>query len=406
MADDPSSLRTPDRLGVLFLQTPTAEPLGADNWVHVQIADRLDRATHRVASTCVPTTAGRPTPLARALARIDDIDVIPVPPGPGRPRSRTPAAFARVALDGIRSVASLARLVRIVRRDDVRIVHAADRPRDAVMCVILGRLTPARSVLHVHVKYGDWMSGPLRWALRTAHERVAVSDFVRRSLVDAGHDGETTHTVLNGIRPGDWTADSSRRREVRASLGLDDDSIVVVTVCRLFAEKGTQELIRAVPELASVDARVHLLIVGADRDPAQSYRRVLDELVTDLGVAERVTFTGQRDDVADLMASADVFAMPSFEEPFGLVFCEAMAMGLPVVALDSGGAPEIISHGVHGLLPPPDHHDALVSGLAMLISEPGRRRAMGEEGRRHVERHFDVDRMASDMAALYREVAR
>jgi glycosyltransferase involved in cell wall biosynthesis len=97
--------------------------------------------------------------------------------------------------------------------------------------------------------------------------------------------------------------------------------------------------------------------------------------------------------------------MPSFEEPFGLVFAEAMAMELPVVALRNGGTLEVVAEGRTGLLSDPGDGDALAANLATLLDDPDLRRRMGAEGRRCVEDRFTIDRMAADTEDVYRSVA-
>ena len=105
-----------------------------------------------------------------------------------------------------------------------------------------------------------------------------------------------------------------------------------------------------------------------------------------------------------MMAAADIFAMPSLGEPFGLVFLEAMAMQLPVVALDSGGAPEVVDDGVTGLLVEPGDTDGLTRRLLALLEDPERRQQMGAAGRQRVEALFTTPRMAADTATVYRRL--
>jgi type III pantothenate kinase len=92
--------------------------------------------------------------------------------------------------------------------------------------------------------------------------------------------------------------------------------------------------------------------------------------------------------------------MPSFEEPFGLVFAEAMAMGKPVVALASGGALEVVADGETGLLSPPGDAAALAANISLLLADPERRDRMGRAGRDRVERLFRPERLCGDYAAL------
>src|SRR5262249_34492298 len=129
-------------------------------------------------------------------------------------------------------------------------------------------------------------------------------------------------------------------------------------------------------------------------------------MVQRLGLAANVQLLGHRSDIGALMAAADIFAMPSVGEPFGLVFAEAMAMELPVLALDSGAAPEVIEHQVTGLLAPSADSVQLGRDLSVLVADPERRARMGRAGRRRVEAMFTSERMASDVAGIYRALER
>jgi glycosyltransferase involved in cell wall biosynthesis len=105
------------------------------------------------------------------------------------------------------------------------------------------------------------------------------------------------------------------------------------------------------------------------------------------------------------MAAADVFAMPSNLEPFGLVYTEAMAMELPVVALANGGTIEVVEHGVDGLLSDPGDAKGLAANLHALLVEPERRSTFGSRGRRRVEQLFTTKTMAAAAADVFEQVA-
>ena len=145
------------------------------------------------------------------------------------------------------------------------------------------------------------------------------------------------------------------------------------------------------------DAR--LVVVGDDGPMQGAYLRHLANVVHELGLDDHVVFTGRRSDVARLMAAADVYAMPSFDEPFGLVYLEAMAMALPVVALDNGGTPEVVEHGRSGLLSAPGDIEALAANvLRRCCASPSCGGGWVEHGRRRVEERFTSERMARDTA--------
>jgi glycosyltransferase involved in cell wall biosynthesis len=131
----------------------------------------------------------------------------------------------------------------------------------------------------------------------------------------------------------------------------------------------------------------------------------LHRRVTELDLDGHVRFLGRRTDIEGLLDAADVFVMPSFEEPFGLVFCEAMAMARPIVALADGGTVEVVEHGRTGLLSSRGDIDQLVADLAVLLDDRALRLTMGSAGRREVLARFTTERMATDAAAVYQRIA-
>lgn len=388
----------------LFFHTHAAATLGADAWVHAQIMRRLDRARHEVHLAYVEDVDGRPTPLHLELRDVDDLHRVPIGPGPRRLARRSLRSAVGVGVALARSTMDFARIVFHVRRRRIDLLHTADRPRDAIATVVLARLCRRPSVVHVHVAFADWMRGALRWAIMSADHRVAVSEFVRAGLIEAGADPSTTHVVLNAIDDERWHPASDQRVAVREELGLPADAIAVITVCRLFESKGPRELIAAIASVAEQAPEVHLVIVGRDHRPDQAFVRSLDDLADDLGIRDRVHFTGHRPDVPNLMAASDVFAMPSTEEPFGLVFAEAMATGLPVVALDDGGTPEVVRDGVDGLLSSYGDHEALVRNLLLLVTDAELRGRLAANGMARVSERFTVMRQAEEVADLYQRV--
>ncbi len=183
---------------------------------------------------------------------------------------------------------------------------------------------------------------------------------------------------------------------------------MVISVGRLYRQKGQGDLIRALAAIRQDLPEARLLIVGEDYPLAnpggRSFEAELRSLARELGLEDRVIFTGFRKDVAPLIAASDVLALPSTGEPFGLVYLEAMAMKRPVVALESGGAPEVVEHGKSGLLCPPGDPQSLANGLLTLLRDPALRARMGEYGRRQVETRFTPARMAAETAQIYLEL--
>ena len=390
------------RTKVLFLNTATLPPLGADTWIHAHIMRHLDRDTHELVAACAFGPDGSPTPTYAVLREIPDLELVPAALGtesaarPGR-RGRL-----RGVLEVAPAVWTILRLAWLVKRRGISIIHTSDRPRDAFAAVVLGRLTGATSLVHVHVGYNPaWMGRLLRWSLLHADGLVAISQFVARTLTDGGVDPARVHVVLNGIDPDAWHPGAGAA-DARAELGLSADAPLLLTVCRLFPEKGPGDVIEAVARLRAEFPDVTLLVVGTDISPDGWFSAELHRRVAELDLADHVRFLGRRGDIEGLMAACDVFVMPSLHEPFGLVFCEAMAMERPVVALGDGGTVEVVEHGRTGLLSDRGDLDALTADLARLLRDPAARAAMGVAGRQTVLERFTTRRMAADAAKVYR----
>ncbi|MEO6603794.1 MAG: glycosyltransferase family 4 protein [Polyangiaceae bacterium] len=389
-----------DKIGVLFLFVQ--QGFGADAAVHADIIRNLDREKFTVHVACA---GGDPAvePLA-TLRQLPDIHLRETQFAPSLGRGDVQAL-----LRGVRSAsafsADFVALRQYVVRHGIRIVHSPERPRDALYNVALAKLSGARSVVHVHVKWSNDYRALARWCVRRADAVFSISQYVTRTLLEMGRPADSIHTVLNGIDPSKWdpTTDGA---ELRRDFGIPKDALVLASVSRLFTWKGQRDLIRAFALTRAVLPNVFLLIVGADSLEVQSrsFTEELKQLAVNLGVSEGVIFTGPRSDVPRVLAACDVFTMPSFEEPFGLVFLEAMAMKKPVVAIDNGGTPEVVEHGRTGLLSAPWDVSALAANILILLKDPELRSRMGEQGRARVLEHFTAARMARDAGAAYDRV--
>ena len=159
-----------------------------------------------------------------------------------------------------------------------------------------------------------------------------------------------------------------------------------MTVGRLHSSKGHDVLLRAVKRLVDSGKDVSLRLAGAGPD-----RDALEKLAADLGLAGRVTFLGSlpEDRIIEELRTADVFALASHAEPLGVVYMEAMALGVPTIGTAAGGVAEIITDGRDGLLVPPGNPGALADAIAALMSDDALRRRIGDAGREAVVRKFD-----------------
>jgi glycosyltransferase involved in cell wall biosynthesis len=176
--------------------------------------------------------------------------------------------------------------------------------------------------------------------------------------------------------------DAAERETIRRSLQTPVDDVVIVQVSRLEAFKGQRVLLRALSELQGLQRWTCWIVGGAQRAEDLEYLRDLQALARDLGVADRVRFTGERADVPSLLSAADVYCQPNLEpEGFGLTFIEAMMAGLPVVTSPIGAAEEIVNESC-GVLVSPNDVSGLADALRLLVINSGVRARLGAEARK------------------------
>jgi sugar transferase (PEP-CTERM/EpsH1 system associated) len=182
-----------------------------------------------------------------------------------------------------------------------------------------------------------------------------------------------------------------------------DDAAVKrgIHVARLNVIKDQATLLRMVRLVVDAVPDFRLDIVGDGPE-----REALERLSAELRLEKHVCFLGERTDVNTLLGNAGLFVLSSLGEGLSLTLLEAMASGLPIVATEVGGNPEVVIDGKTGLLVPPRSPEKLASAVVTLIQNPALARAMGEKGRRRAEAEFDMRTVATKYESLYEKLLR
>jgi len=297
-------------------------------------------------------------------------------------------------------------LCGILRRDRVHFVHAY-LPAANVLGPVAARLAGVPRVI-VSKRSGTFYQAafPHLRHLETVGSRLADvvmvnSDAVRREVERTErHWGGKFRRIYNGVAPiTSWTPDeiaSFRTRE-----GLPLHAPVLVCVSNFFDYKGHDDLVAAVARVVGDFPDATWVLVGRESGSLETTRALAEEL----GVLPRLRFAGPRTDVPDFLRAANLFVHPSHQEGFSNAILEAMASGLPVVACDVGGNPEAVVDGETGRLVPPRCPERLAEAMAELLGDEGKRRAMGEAGRRRTGEHFSLGRMVAEVEAMYESLA-
>lgn len=238
------------------------------------------------------------------------------------------------------------------------------------------------------------LGAAVRRVLAASDGHVAVSsDLARRARSLYGFDGPIDVISLGAAAPRFTPAS-------RQDLGLEPDNIYIVAVGRLVRRKNLTTLLTALGQLGRDD--VHLLVVGDGPEQAS-----LAAFAQSLGLGGKVQFRGYVSDETkfQLLAAADIFALPSLHEAFGLVYLEAMHCGLPVIAARPGGQEDYLDDGRTGFLVPPDDPTALLDALQRLVGSSSLRATMSAHNRLVAQR-FSITSTASEYESLFSRMSR
>lgn len=289
-------------------------------------------------------------------------------------------------------------VARYLRENNIEILHT-----HSTEAGIVGRWAAALAgtPVVVHEIHGDPITADRNFLLNAFVERlerlsaplttrfVVKSERIRKDFLERGIGTPAQYNLIyHGVRTSDFSAATATNDPPKTA------AVRLLFVGRLADGKGLFDLLDAVDELER-DHDVELVVVGDG-----PLRNSLSEAVENRGLAETVTFTGYRDDIPALMASADGLVLPSYREGTPRVVTEALAAGLPVVATDIAGLPEQVDDGETGYLVDPGDVDALTDRLRRLVESPERRRRMGDAAQEAVER-FDIETVRRTQQDFY-----
>lgn len=290
------------------------------------------------------------------------------------------------------------RLVHYIKRHLIQIVHSYGFYPN-VFAVPAARIAGASIIVASIRDRGDILTPVQRWiqksVCRLADCILVNAEAIRDTLIGQGYCPDKIFVIRNGI-----VSSTPGRREkgavLRQELGLPPSAPLVCVFSRLNTMKGVEYFIDAAARVAATFPEARFLIVG---DGAK--REELEARAHRLGLEQRVTFTGFRTDVPELLREAAISVLPSLSEGLSNSLLEAMASGVPVIAASVGGNPEIIEHDVSGLLVPARDSTALAAAISSLLHDPRLAARFGEAGRRRVAEVFSLERSVGEVESLY-----
>jgi glycosyltransferase involved in cell wall biosynthesis len=302
-----------------------------------------------------------------------------------------------LGLTGARRVPALARLLR---RERPAVFHAhMSSPvacKWALAAAVLARVPAVLGTVQV----GEYEppDHSAHWQLRLLARGVgryfAVSRAIAVELVERlDWPAEKIEVLYNAVDAERVAA--SAPPGLREELGGGGGRQLVLTPARLHAQKGHATLLEAAARVPDA-----VFVLAGDGPERES----LEALAQQLGVSDRVRFLGRREDVPELLAACDVFALPSLYEGSSLAVLEAMAAGIPIVSSAIGGTDELIENGRSGLLAPPGDAEALAAALRRALGEPALRKEMATRARERIESGLRREQVASRVMDVYGEL--
>lgn len=360
-----------------ILQICSARALGGGERHLADLANGLTRHGHEVYGALV---AGSPLPAELTELPAENIIELPL----------------RNSLD----LTSAVKLSQFIRRNQIEIVHAHLARDYPLAAFAVRRAGGARLILTRHVLFP--LSRVHKVLLRRVARVIAVSQAVADGLIEQDiFERDKVVVIHNGV---DLERFAKTREYDAAEPQKLGAKFCVGTVGELAPIKGQETFLRAAAIVSSRRDDVEFIVAGEDKSRTGENQRLLERMIDELNLSQRVRINGWVDDVVELFRTFDVFVSASRSESFGIAMVEAMASGVPVIATMTAGAREIIDEDQTGVLVPIADAEAMALALGKLLDDPQRRERLTDDARRVVSERFSVDRMVSRTEQVYQDV--
>jgi len=269
---------------------------------------------------------------------------------------------------------------------------------------IVGRLAKVPAIVYTehseHGRHAKWLQRARELTAALPHHTICVSNQIHRSLLDIRafrRIAQRISVIHNGIDLSPYKARSADEKgTIRRELGLPEEARVIGSIGLLWYIKGYDYLVRAMPRVLSRIPQAELALVGSGEDETK-----LRQLAAELSITSKVHFLGWRNDVPRILPAFDVYVQPSLSEGLPMSILEAAATGLPIVATDVGGIPEIITNRENGLLIPPCDEAALAEAIIAVLTDVALMRNLGAQAQHSAISAHSAAAMADSYAHLY-----
>ena len=331
----------------------------------------------------------------RALGH--DAQLLSVQDSPLARRAETAGITVHNVGKSARQIGAALLLHKLLAKQNYDVLHA-NEPHALTAAGLAGTQKKVPIVLSRRVAYPLSRGGLAGKRYQIPQRVIAISHFVEQSVLNSGIPLEKLAVVYEGVDiPSPPTPEA--RQHARQRWGVNGKEMLLGCVGYLLPEKGQEIAVRAFSTVLKKIPTACLLLAGDG-----PCRPALEALVRQLGLQDAVNFAGFVQDVSQVYAALDVFLFPSLAEPLGTSLLAAMAWGLPVLAVASGGVPEYVVDGESGLLAPQPDLELFSARMLRLLSDESLRNTLGQKAKCSIAERFSADRMVENTIKVYEDV--
>lgn len=234
-----------------------------------------------------------------------------------------------------------------------------------------------------------------RFILKFCNSIIAVSEGLKEQLLSSGIEKGRIQVINNAINSSQSYKDRVRKQQ-KSDLGIDPDEFILGYVGRLSIEKGIHHLLTALSQLSQKGLSLKAIIVG---DGPQ--KRELMDQVQQLNITDKVIFTGFQKDIYKWLFCMDIFILPSLTEGLPMALLEAMSCGVPVIATEVGGVPQIIKKGINGILVTPGKPEDLTYAVLEIYADETIRSKLAENAYDLIKREYGIKKWINKIEGEY-----
>jgi len=295
------------------------------------------------------------------------------------------------------------KLVRLIRKEKVDIVHVNTLIRTGLEAIFAARFTNTPSICHLR--------STCEWSRLERAVSGMVTKFIcltddAKNIYEKYTEKDRLLRIYNGI-----DIEKNRRikdlKDVRAEFGISPSSKVIGIVGRISDGKGQDIFLRAAKIISATHPDTRFLVVGdALTEDEKVFKEGILRLYEELGIGDKVIFTGWRQDALAVISAMDILVQAStwFPEGFSRTLIEAMSLGLPLVVTDIPGHHEIVADGETGFIVPPGDTERMAESILRLLDDKALRDRFGKAGEKRAEELFDLNKIVRQIENIYLDI--